>query len=379
MATTRRRKSLNLIEQLQSEPYRFDFFQAVRLLERAAHQPQDNEEIAADSVGGLARPDQEAVHFSADPGLAFHGSDVTRVTQKRIHSRETEESSVLQWQMNVAMMGLTGSQGVMPYAFSEMVLGELRKKNRALSDFFDLFNHRIISMFYEAWHKYQMVPEYERAQQNGSLKNDLFTESLLSISGLGLSELRFRTAVSDEHMARYAGHLGRGICSAESLRSAIEGMFGFDTRIEQFRGEWYELPEDVRCRLPDEDHPQGVNNQLGMSTVIGSVCYQIQNKFGVVITPRSKDEFMSLAPGSKTLEELRSFIRMSAGSEQDFEIEVRLNDDNLSLRNLLESDGNMGLLGWNTHVNPENLDGKMISIRLSQEIPTPLDALPMAY
>ena len=38
MATARRRKSLNLIEQLQTEPQRFDFFQAVRLLESASQQ-----------------------------------------------------------------------------------------------------------------------------------------------------------------------------------------------------------------------------------------------------------------------------------------------------------------------------------------------------
>ncbi|MAD44719.1 MAG: type VI secretion system baseplate subunit TssG [Oceanospirillaceae bacterium] len=378
MATSRRRKNLNLIEQLQNEPYRFDFFQAVRVLESAARLDNSDDEVADEPAGGLARPDQESVHFSVDPGLQFHGSDVSKVSQKRIHSREHHGGAALQWQMEVAMLGLTGSQGVMPIAFSELVLAELRKKNDALSAFFDLFNHRIVSLFYESWHKYQMGPEYERAKQTGGQKPDLFTDALLSVSGLGLSELRYRSAVNDEHIARYAGHFGRGICSAESLRSAIEGMFGFDTEIQQFKGEWYELSDDVRCRLPGEEHPEGVNNQLGMSAVIGSVCYQIQNKFAVVVTPRSREEFMELSPGSKRLEELKSFIRMSVGAEQDYEIEVHLEDSKLPVQELLEPDQFQGLLGWNTYINPERVDGRNITIRLSQDIPTPVDALPLA-
>ena len=379
MATSRRRKSFNLVDQIQSEPYRFDFFQAVRLLEYAAHVYPEDEPVATDAVGGISRPDQEAVHFSADPGLAFNGSDVTRVSQKRIHSHETEGGSVLQWKMDVAMMGLTGSQGVLPYSFSEILISEIRKKNPALHEFFDLFNHRIISMFYGAWHKYQMAPGYERANLEGSYEPDLFTDAFLSIAGLGLSELRFRNAVPDQSLARYAAHFGRGICSAESLRSTIEGMFGLKTDIEQFKGEWYELPEDVRCRLPDDEHPLGVNTQLGSNAVIGSVCYQVQNKFSVVIVPQSREEFMLLAPGEKTLEELKSFIKMSVGIEQDFEIEVRLSNENISIRELFNENNSTVLLGWNSHINPEILDENIISIRLSQDIPTPVDTLPMAY
>lgn len=379
MASTRRRKSLNLIDQLQSEPHRFDFFQAVRLLEQAASDADQEDHFSTGNIGGLSRPDQESVHFSADPGLSFHGHDVLKVSQKRIYSRDTDEGSNLQWQMNVAMMGLTGSQGVLPYAYSEMLLGELRKKNQSLKDFFDLFNHRAISMFYEAWHKYQMVPEYERARRNGAKSSDLFTEAFLSIAGIGLSELRFRTAIPDESMARYAGHFGRPICSAESLRGAIEGMFGFDVTIDQFRGEWYELPEDVRCRLPDEDVPLGINNQLGVNTVIGTSCYQIQNKFGVVITPNSKEEFSALTPGSKTLEELKSFIKMSVGTEQDFEIEVRISGADACADAFFANEQGMGVLGWSTCIDPQKVNAESISIRLSQEIPTPVDALPMAY
>ena len=379
MATTRRRKSLNLIEQLQTEPHRFDFFQAVRLLESAAQQHPEDDVVADESVGGLARPDQESVHFTSRPSLAFNGSDVTRVSQKRIHSHDSEESPALQWQVEVAMMGLSGSQGVMPYYLSETVIAELRQKNAALKDYLDLFNHRTISMFYEAWHKYQMGPSFERFSREDGDKKDLFTDALLSLAGLGIPELRYRSSMPDEPLAQYAAHFGRGVCSAESLRSSIAGMFGIEIHIEQFNGSWYDLPEDARCRLPDEDHPHGVNNALGVSTVMGSRCYQAQSKFTVTAVPHSEDEFRSLAPGSKGLEELKAFIRMSVGSEQDFDIEVKLDNRYFSLDDLFDPTKSEPLLGWNTYMNPEMIDNNSLSIRLSQHVPVPDEALPMAY
>ena len=379
MATSRRRKSLNLVEQLQSEPYRFDFFQATRLLERAANLHPEKDQIATESVGGVARPDQEAVHFRARTSLAFNGSDVTKVTQKRISNYDSEDNSVLQWQMEVAMMGLTGSQGVMPYYLSEIVLSELRKKSSALKDYLDLFNHRTISMFYEAWHKYQLVPNYERSKYDSTGNDDLFTDALLSIAGIGLSEQKFRSALPDEQMARFSGHFGRTICSAESLRSSICGMFNLDTSIKEFQGEWYDLPSDVHCRMPDSEHPLGTNTELGVNTVIGSRCYQAQNKFSVVIKPMNEQEFMQLAPGSRTLEELKSFIKMSVGGEQDFDIEIQLSDEHVPLKELMKSEDYEPLLGWNTYIDPDRLSGDSISIKLSQEIAVPNDDLPMAY
>ncbi len=379
MATTRRRKSLNLVEQIQSEPHRFDFFQAVRMLERAANAHPDEEDVVASSrVAGSARPDQEAIRFSSRPSLAFNGSDVTAVTRKRVRSNDEDGSGVLQWQMEVAMMGLTGSEGVMPHTFSEIVLSELKQKNHALKDYLDLFNHRTVSMYYESWHKYQMAPNYERAILSGSGKNDLFTDAVMSLAGIGLSEQRFRLSLPDERIAQYAGHFGRNICSAESLRNTIAGLFGFETSIEQFRGQWYDLPEDARCRMPDEDHPHGVNNALGVNTVMGSRCYQAQSKFCVVITPHTQEEFEALSPGSSTLEELKSVIRLSAGTEYDFEIEVKLDEEYLDLQDMFSPEKSSTQLGWSLYLNPDMIDAGSVSIRLSQDVQTPDDALPLS-
>ncbi|WP_370981172.1 type VI secretion system baseplate subunit TssG [Agaribacterium sp. ZY112] len=379
MATTRWRKSLNLVEQLQSEPWRFDFFQATRLLERAAVLYPEKDQIATEPVALKAPPHQEAVHFRARQSLAFSPADVTDVGQKRIENHDDSKNANLQWQMEVAFMGLTGSQGVLPHHLSEMVISEQRKKNDALRDYFDLFNHRTISMFYQAWHKYQLPASYERSKQRQDRKPDLFTEALMSIAGIGTSELQYRLPVPDESIAGFAGLLGRNICSADSQGRMIRQFFNLDVEIEQFKGQWHDLPEDVRCQLPGpENMNRGINNQLGVSTVLGAKCYQAQSKFTVVVAPLNADDFMDLAPGSKKLEGLKSFIKMGAGVDMDFDIEVNLTDDHIPMAHLVDTEEYRPLLGWNTHMCEDREQAPPVSILLSQDMSSPDDGLPLA-
>ena len=57
-----------IADMLDREPYRFEFFQAVRLLERLfpGRRP----------VGGFGDPHDEVAHFSARPVIAFPPSEV---------------------------------------------------------------------------------------------------------------------------------------------------------------------------------------------------------------------------------------------------------------------------------------------------------------
>jgi hypothetical protein len=66
------------------------------------------------------------------------------------------------------------------------------------------------------------------------------------------------------------------------------------------------------------------------------------------------------------------------GGEQDFDLEIKLSDDEIPLKHLFESENYRPLLGWNTHTDPDLLDGQSITIKLSQDIAVPDDDLPLA-
>lgn len=377
MVTTRRRKSLAVVEQLTQEPQRYDFFQAVRLLERVSALDPGEHQFATDPVAQNSLPNREVVRFKSPPKLSFHAADIDRIQMSDTDDCGDSNRPQKQWQLDVNFMGLTGSQGVMPYYLSEVVLKELKNRNHALKDYLDLFNHRAISLYYQAWHKYQLPVNYERNHQQGGQRNDLFTDALLSLCGLGTSELSYRLPIPDSAIAGFAGSLSRQICSADALKGMIKAYFDLEVCIDQFQGQWQDLPEDVQTRLPGPEVPQGLNNSLGVNAVLGGSSFQIQNKFSVVIAPMPYDQFMDLSPGSKKLDALKSFIAFSVGSELDFDINLSLSDSEVPSVQLVDNDDYQPLLGWNSHLSHDNTDN-ITQIRLSNEIYAPEDSLPVA-
>ena len=140
-------------EKLRREPFSFDFFQAVRLLEKVL--PQRT------SVGKFAHPATEVARFAAHPSLAFPAS--------QIQGMEWPDDGPVE--MTVNFMGLTGPQGVLPNPYTSLIIERLRASDTTLRDFLDIFNHRIISLFYRAWRKYR----FDVACEHG--ERDLFLPS----------------------------------------------------------------------------------------------------------------------------------------------------------------------------------------------------------
>ncbi|MGA2433840.1 MAG: type VI secretion system baseplate subunit TssG, partial [Bryobacteraceae bacterium] len=168
--------------QLAGTPYNFGFFQAVRLLERL---------MGGVPAGRFARPQDEAVRFTVNNSLAFPASEI-----QALAIREGEPP-----RMTVNFMGLTGPEGVLPLYYTQLVAERARAHDTAVRDFFDIFNHRTISLFYQAWEKYRFTIQFERGGSDG------FSHHLLDFVGLGTPGLAGRQAVGDRSLMNYAGLL----------------------------------------------------------------------------------------------------------------------------------------------------------------------------
>src|SRR5260370_38074939 len=122
---------------LRQEPYAIRFFQAVRLLERLFPERKP--------VGRFVNPAEEVVHFAANPSLAFPASEIQSLgwNEKKPH------------QMTVNFHGLVGPVGALPQWYTGLVADRVRSGDRTLRDFLDIFNHRFLSLFYQASVKYR--------------------------------------------------------------------------------------------------------------------------------------------------------------------------------------------------------------------------------
>ena len=143
-------------EQLTREPEAFDFFQAVRLLERES---QGGERASTlQSVGRDAAPWQEFVRFRVIDTQRFPAAPIAALR------RPTEDAPDRPVEMVVTCLGLTGPSGVLPGHYSQLVIDTVRNRQLALRDFLDLFHHRLASLFYRAWAKYRLPIVFEEAQ-----------------------------------------------------------------------------------------------------------------------------------------------------------------------------------------------------------------------
>jgi type VI secretion system protein ImpH len=324
MATARRPQDLDvsrsfLGQELREHPGRFEFFQAVRLMHRML--PRRG------PVGRFVPPGREVVRFSSNNLLAFPTS--------QIQSLDWSEDGPAR--MKVNFMGLTGPMGVLPRCYTELVRDRNRAKDATLQDFLDLFNHRMISLFYEAWEKYRFFVTYERDEP------DRFSRYLMSFVGLGTAGLERRQAVADESLLFYCGLFSLRTRSAAALEQVLGDYFDVPVEIEEFVGAWRALEPANQCRMEG-----GVpySDQLGMGAIAGDEIWERQSRARIKLGPLSARQYLSFLPAGDAWEPLCAIARFFTGGEIEVEVQLVLQRADVPPCELREEGETAPLLGW---------------------------------
>ncbi len=313
-------KPLN--QQLLDEPYRFEFFQAVRLLEKIY--PERS------SVGRDALPNDEVVRFRSRPTLEFPASEVHEM--KEVFE---EYSDAKKLEMFVNFIGLIGPQGVLPSHYTEIIADRVRYRDTAMWAFLDIFTHRITSIFFRAWEKYRFPVQYERG-------NDEFTEYLFDFIGLGTSGLRGRLNIDDESLLPYAGLILQKPHSASSIEQILSDHYGVPVKIEQFHGQWLALEEESFTKLGTQ------NNRLGVSTVAGARIWDEQSKFRIKLGGLTFTQFQAFLPNGTAHKSLFSIIGLMVGVEFDFDVQLKLKAKEVPSTILTTRAKRKPMLGWSS-------------------------------
>ena len=276
---------------LREEPTAFSFFQAVRTLSRlrATRAP----------VGGWADPSTEVVRFSASTALGFPASEIQTLTIP-----EENGNGEAPARMTVNFLGLTGPQGVLPHLYTEQAAARARARDTALRDFLDLFNHRVLSLFYRAWKSHQpAVLQEERG-------DDRLHDHLLDLAGLGTEGLHNRLPVGDSALAFYAGLLSLRARPADGLARLVSDYFDVPATIEQFVGEWRRVDARGQCTLDGE----GDAGRLGFG-VLGNAAWDAQARVRLRLGPLSRAQYDAFLPGGDAHEALCALVRLYAAEE----------------------------------------------------------------
>lgn len=325
MAAPGRRTDPSLEEALFERGYEFEFFQAVRLLARMFPERKP--------VGAFGRPGEEFARFGARLSMAFPASAV--------HDIERVPDSPDPVSMTVAFLGLTGTQGILPLCYTEWMIARNAAKDDTLAAFFDLFNHRLLSMFYRAWEKHRPPVLYELGIARNQ-QPDPFTHSLYDLIGMGTRGLRERMRIEDQSLLLYAGLIAQRPHSASALRGILRDYFSVPVEIDQCVGGWYRLEETDRCYLA----PELERNQLGEGSFLGDEVWNQQARFRIRVGPLGFEKFMEFLPEGRAMCKLLEFTRYLVGQAAAFDVQVFLRAGEVPYCRLDDEGADAPRLGW---------------------------------
>jgi type VI secretion system protein ImpH len=320
---------------LLETPHAFSFFQVLRLLQSHAGGPK---------LGHQGPASEEAVRIRPTVSLAFPAADVQSIELL------TPPGGARRFRVTTAFMGLYSSDSPLPTFYVEDQFWK-ESDQAAVRAFVDMFHHRALSLLYRTWEKYRYAIQFERGGE------DLFSNRMYCLIGLGTEALRRTPGVPSVRLLRYAGLITQRPHSAASIAGILQDYLDVPgVQIEQCVERWIDVDPAQQNRLGAR------NATLGRDLVIGSRVRDRAGKFRTTIGPVSLKSFEELLPVSAGYAAMVNLTRFLATDRLDFDVELRLRGSEVPRLRL--STGAPQRLGWTSWVDPT--PGVDQSIRLRQ-------------
>ena len=306
---------------IAAEPWRYDFFHAMRLLE--------NQYPDKPRFGTARRPADEPVRLGQSADMSFAQSSLHAVAPASATSKPRIE---------VRFFGLFGPNGPLPHHLTEYARQRLMHHGDAtFARFADMFHHRLLLLFYRAWAQAQPTVGLDRPH------DDRFGAYVGSLVGLGAPGMSGRDAAPDHAKLYFSGIFSRQARNADGLASVLSGFLRRPARVEQFAGVWLELPKSERTRIGGAKSRRATPNAaLGGGAVLGQMVWDRQHNFRVHIGPLDQDVFEGLLPGGKALPAVIALVEQYIGLELGWDLKLGLKADQVKASCL----GRHGRLGW---------------------------------
>lgn len=297
MAVYFRRPARPLIEDLRSEPYRFDLFQAIAILERHG--------VGCAPLGTGIDPDVEALRIEQEPGLEFPASDVSGL-------REDEAGRPV---LRTPVIGISGLGGPLPYAFTETLTERVARRDTSMAAFLNVFNHRIVSLLYRV--RRSTLPLLD-----GDPERALLASALRSFAGVGTPGMEGRVEdTGDRVLLGFTALLADRRRSAAGLEQVLAGVFSAVVAVRSFEGRWLDLEPEAHSRLG-----QGAEEtrQLGGGLMLGTRVWDQHAGFRVAITVDRLDRYEEFLPSGRHFTALVALCRFYAGRTTDIVFDLTL-------------------------------------------------------
>ncbi|EKO3782404.1 type VI secretion system baseplate subunit TssG [Vibrio harveyi] len=272
---------VDFFQQLKKRP----LFEAIHLIELGLL--KGGAQLGSDSL-----PKNEKVDLKVNSTLGYENAQLSNV------HRSGNDRLILE----TNLIGLTGEQGVLPHHYSELAISRQKEGDGAMVDFYDIFNHRLLSLYYRCWQLSQISVQ---AHEHSKGARSPLINSLEAVSGH-----------SDHLINHYAGLFASRNRSKGALKTIIEDLTGCDVRLHELQGQWLRLSKEEQTRLGGKSTPEGQFAQVGRGASIGAKAWNINAAVMIELIPTSTEQVSQLLPNNPYINTVKSLVHEYVGKHK---------------------------------------------------------------
>ncbi len=337
MGTYRRGSTPPVAELLFLKTSEFQFVQAVRILQKLRPNSAP--------LGESSLPNDDPVIFKSHVSFAFKSSDLYTLTQNASGPPH----------LSINFMGIAGNSGPLPTPYVQTLINRSNQFDNAFRDFLDIFNHRLISLLYVIRKKYRLGIDEIPAEETsvGAI--------LKALIGLGFRNSAFTQSfpIPVKSLLNFAGLYWPIQRASVGLVKILKTYFNVPVSIQQFTGEWLQIPLGQQSRLS----ATGPFNQLGKNLTLGSRCWDKTTSFTLCLGPLSLEQFTSFLPIGPYCKNLCALTSFYSRPDKAFNVQLTIAPDEVPSLIL----GTKSYLGWKTWLKTQPFGPNPGMVFLSQE------------
>lgn len=262
----------SVIDTLNTKPQSFEFIQSIRLLR---HSPT--------ILKGKKWDD--AFLFESSFNLNFPLSEIESLG---FDGKKTTITNLI--------VGITGVQGALPYAYVNKVKHTPRKQRVEVQQFINLFNHKLVTQYADSSITYNLPIRYEIDQDNHYLN------ILHALNGYVAEH--YEQENIDDYFAEFAGLMQGQNNNTYALKTILNCIFAKEIEINEFVEETFILEKQQRTNLGESG-----GALLGINTFCGETVRQMNGKIELKIGPLSRIDYLEFLPSGKQSRKLRQILK----------------------------------------------------------------------
>lgn len=324
MPTQKRQPEPGLIRLLLEQPQRFEFVQAVRLLEQWLARRGIGAEVALTDI----------LRFQNSVSLSFPASQIESLALETA----LEDGELRHVRLTPAFIGFLGANGALPSHYSERIAVHVHfDHDEGPRAFLDTFSSRLVALFYKAWRKYRLeLPPVPKDR-------DALLPLLMSLSGTPAGGAQ--PAIPEEAAAYYAAAFRQRPASPFVIEQVLADYFDIPVTVETNVGYWRPIEAESQAQLG------GVNTCLGVRCMLGPRQWRRDLKVGIKLGPLDKVQYEKFLPASQGAQDLNGMLSMFAVPGLQFEVSLVLRAQDVhGVRLAADREGGGARLGLDTFV-----------------------------